>query len=139
MRAEAWSYYKKNKCNIRPTGLWGEIQYKSLSKCVQDNLKDSVTVNLTETRLLQQVQKIELINWDWLTDLEFINSYGNILPRSYLYIFAFQLVLFHGVSSLCFSWGTNFVGKIYRGIVLHGGNYWSYTKAKRSFTKCIFQ
>ena len=22
---------------------------------------------------------------------------------------------------VCFSWGTNFVGKIYRGIVLHGG------------------
>ena len=64
-----------------------------------------------------------------------INSYGNILPRSYLlYIFEFQIVLFafslilgdpfmvpSPTAKVCFSWEANFVGKIYSGIVLHNG------------------
>ena len=65
-----------------------------------------------------------------------ITSYDNILPRSYLiYIFELELVLFASslilgdpfmmlppAPKVCFSWGTNFVGKIYRGIALNGGD-----------------
>ena len=88
-----------------------------------------------------------------------INSYGNILPRSYLlYIFEFQLVFFAfslvfgdpfrlstppppPLSSLkvCFLWGTNFVGKIYREIVLHGGTDDHIIPSGKEFHKIHFQ
>ena len=68
-----------------------------------------------------------------------IDSYGNILPRSYyLYIFEFQLVLFHGVSSplkVCFSRGANFVEKIYRRIFLHGGTNNHIPRGKEFYKK----
>ena len=38
---------------------------KHLSKFMQDKLRDSIIVKLTENRFLQMVQKIELIKWDW--------------------------------------------------------------------------
>ena len=51
--------------------------------------------------------------------LSFIRS---ILPRScLLYIFEFQLVNLLSPPKVCFSWGTNFMGKIYREVVLHAG------------------
>ena len=71
-----------------------------------------------------------------------INSYGNILPRSsLLYIFEFQLVLFHGVSypvKVCCSWETNFVGNIYGGIVLHGGGTNDHIPKGKEFYKMHF-
>ena len=58
-------------------------------------------VNLTKNRFLQQVQKIELINWEW-TGIHYAAQRKpfsknvqlcNISPRNYLsYIFEFQLV-----------------------------------------------
>ena len=57
-------------------------------------------VNLTENRSLEQVQKVGLINLEFIMLLKGnlppkINSYGNILSRNYLsYIFEFQLVPF---------------------------------------------
>ena len=60
-------------------------------------------VNLTENRFLQQVQKIELINWDWpgihyAIQRKLVSKnvqLCNILPRNYLsYIFDFELVPF---------------------------------------------
>ena len=43
----------------------GENAKKYLSKFMWDNLRDSMIVYLTENKLLQQVQNIELINWKW--------------------------------------------------------------------------
>ena len=98
-------------------------------------------VNLTENRFLQQVQKIRLLNWDWLEihyaaqrkPLSKNVHLCNILPRNYLsYIFEsyiFQSYFggpFRGegrrdiFQKNTFYVGTNFVGKIYRGIVLQG-------------------
>ena len=76
---------------------------KYLSKFMYDNLKDSMIVNLTENRFLQQVQKIEFINWDlfgiyYAARRKLLSKnvqLCNILPRNYLsYIFEFQLVPF---------------------------------------------
>ena len=80
-----------------------------------------------------------------------INSYDNILPRSYLlYIFEFQLVLLafslilgdtFMVSphpQVYFSWRTNLVGKIYRGIVLNGGTNDHIIPREKDFHKMHF-
>ena len=67
MRAEAWSYLK-NISVILGLLIYEEKHStkKYLPKFVYDNLKDSMIVILIENRFLWQVQKIELINWDWL-------------------------------------------------------------------------
>ena len=39
---------------------------------------------------------------------------------------------------VCFSWGTNFVGKIYRGIVLHGGTNHHIIPREKKFHKMHF-
>ena len=58
-----------------------------------NGLRDSMIANFTENRFLQQVQKIELINWDWLKISLYCSKetsknkqlqYGNILPRNHL-------------------------------------------------------
>ena len=88
-------------------------------------------------------------------------SYGYILPRNYIsHIFEFQLVPFpfsfilgdpfmvflsplkYGEGELfpknTFHGETNFVGNIYRWIVLHGRTNYQNIPMGRSFTKCIF-
>ena len=88
-------------------------------------------------------------------------SYGYILPRNYIsHIFEFQLVPFpfsfilgdpfmvflsplkYGEGELfpknTFHVETNFVGKIYRWIVLHGRTNYQNIPMGRSYTKCIF-
>ena len=100
-------------------------------------------VNLTENRFLQQL------------------IFDNILPRNDLsYIFEFQLVPFtfslilgdrymmspHPLkygeerffSRKCFSWGKNYLGKIYREIVLHGGSNDQNIPRKKKFHKMQF-
>ena len=108
-------------------------------------------VNLTENRFLQQFQKIKPINWGWLEFIMLLKGNSpskNVqlwwyLARKLSLIFEFQLVPFAfslilgepfmvsppppkewggGLfSKKCFSGGKNFMGKIYRGIALHGG------------------
>ena len=96
-----------------------------------------------------------------------INSYVNILWRNYLsYLFEFQLVPFAFIVILrdpfmvspppkkydewlgegggalfykkCFSRGTNFVGKIYRRIVLRGGTNDQIIPREKEFHKMRF-
>ena len=42
--------------------IYGEKNTKNVSNFMQDNIRDSMIVNLTKNIFLQQVQKIELIN-----------------------------------------------------------------------------
>ena len=49
---------------INITDLWWENMKKYLSKFMKDSLRDSMIGNLTENVFLQQVQKIELTNYD---------------------------------------------------------------------------
>ena len=37
-----------------------------MSKFMQDNLRNSMIINLKQNRFLQQILKIKLTNWDWL-------------------------------------------------------------------------
>ena len=95
----------QKKCNHRTLNgmfrLWGKIQNEYLSKFMYDNSRDSMIVNFTENRFLQQVQKI---NSQIETDLGFIMllkgnlppkmySYGNILPINYLSYLSFNQFL----------------------------------------------
>ena len=91
-----------------------------------------------------------------------IKSYGNILPRNcFSYIFEFQLVPLGFIlilrdpfmvspsptkecgggvfSKKCFSWGKIFVGKMYRGIVLHRGTNDQIVPTGKEFHKMHFR
>ena len=56
--------YKDRYILINITDLWWKNMKKYLSKFMKDNLRDSMIGNLTENGFLQQVQKIELTNYD---------------------------------------------------------------------------
>ena len=71
---------------------------KNVLKFMEDNLKNSMIVNLTKNKFFQQVQKIELISWEWFRILHAsqgklapkMYSYGNILLWKYLSYFIFD-------------------------------------------------
>ena len=49
-------------CLVNITDLWEKYEKKYVTKFMQDNLKNSMMINLTKNRFLQQVQKTEPIN-----------------------------------------------------------------------------
>ena len=128
-----------------------------------------MTVNLTENRFLQQVQKIELMNWDWL-GIHYATQrkppsknvqLWQYLAKKLSFIFEFELVPFdfsliwENLSWCLFPpkvWGggtffkknpfhveINFVGQVHGRIVLHEGTNDQIYQQGRSFTKCISQ
>ena len=74
--AKPWKY--KQLRGLRPSSIIsvilglliyeGKYSTKDIcrAKLMQDDLRGSMILNLTEIIFLQQVQTTELINWDWL-------------------------------------------------------------------------
>ena len=144
---EGWDlilvFYKRNKHDIRSTDFGVKYSTKKyLSKFMWVNLRDFMIVNLTENKLINwdwlgihyvaekkpPSENVQL--WEYLAKkLSFIYIWVSTISFSFQSYFG---RLSHGVSfppklwegdfspKNAFHGGTNFVGKIYRGIVLFG-------------------